>query len=129
MCLTKQCRVDPDVRNNILMAGEKNYTSSAEENRRKPVHITGARPSGTRPGAILGSIIIRLFYKLPLSDQAQVTLQLRDSISDLVLIFLAGPPLPRGPKFFFTAVRTRFRQPCIQMQIAEKLRMRRTSKV
>jgi len=40
---------------------------------------------------MLHAIICRL-YKVTLSDQAQVTLQLTLSLFDLVLRFLAGPP-------------------------------------
>ena len=38
-------------------------------------------------------------YKLDISDQAQVALQLRVSHSDLVYRFLAGPPLRGGGVF------------------------------
>ena len=41
----------------------------------------------------LGSIIICRLYKLTLSDESQVTLQLLSR-------FLAGPPLLGGPKEF-----------------------------
>jgi hypothetical protein len=41
----------------------------------------------------LGSIIIYRLYKLTLPDQAQFSLLLRVSLSDLVQIFLAIPPL------------------------------------
>jgi hypothetical protein len=44
----------------------------------------------------VGSIPICRLYKLALSDQAQVALQLRTSLSDLV-----SPPLLGSPKFFF----------------------------
>jgi hypothetical protein len=46
--------------------------------------------------AFLGSIIICRLYKLTLSRQAEVTLQLKVSLSDLVLKFLAGLPLLGG---------------------------------
>ena len=40
----------------------------------------------------LGSTVACRLYKLTLSYQAQVTLQLRVSLSDLVQRFLVGPP-------------------------------------
>jgi hypothetical protein len=40
----------------------------------------------------ISSIIICRFFVLPLSDQAQVTLKLTASISDVVTRYLAGPP-------------------------------------
>jgi hypothetical protein len=56
----------------------------------KPVQITAARPSGRSPRpnyfayvfVVLGSTIICHLYKLTLSDQAQVSLQMRGSLSD-----------------------------------------------
>jgi hypothetical protein len=69
----------------------KRIVKSADEKGGKPVQITGARKSGKGPGpdnvayvAFLGSIIVCRLYKLTLSDQAQVTLQLTVSLSDLV---------------------------------------------
>jgi len=50
----------------------------------------------------LGSIIFCLLYKLTLSDQASVNLQLAASPSDMQLRFLAGPPLVGGANFFFS---------------------------
>jgi hypothetical protein len=44
----------------------------------------------------LSSITICRLYKLTVSDQTQVTLQLKVGLSDLVSILLAGPPLLRG---------------------------------
>jgi len=49
----------------------------------------------------LHCIFICSLYKLSPPGQAQVTLQLRVSLADLVLKFLAGPPLLAGPKIFF----------------------------
>ena len=49
----------------------------------------------------LCSFIICRVYKLILSAQAKITLQLRVSLSDLVQIFLTGPPLLRCQKIFF----------------------------
>jgi hypothetical protein len=57
-----------------------------------------------------GSIIICPMYKLPLSVQAQDTVSIRVSRSDLIERFLAGPPLG-APKLLFTAIRIRFRRP------------------
>jgi hypothetical protein len=74
---------------------------SADEMRGKPVPIIGAQ-QGARGRTVsyvfvfLGSTIICPLYKLTLSDQVQVTLQLRVSLSDLVQRFLAGPPLLVG---------------------------------
>jgi hypothetical protein len=48
----------------------------------------------------LRCIVICPLYKLTPSDQAQVTLHLRVSLADLVLRFLAGPPLLAEPKIF-----------------------------
>jgi hypothetical protein len=64
--------------------------------------ITGARRSGRGPDCVtyvfvsLGSITIRPLYKLTLSDQPRVTLQLEGRLSDLVYWFLTGPPLLGG---------------------------------
>jgi hypothetical protein len=59
----------------------------------------------------LCSIIICRLYKLALSDQAQVTLQLTVSLSDLVCRFVTGA-LAGGPKIFFlTGARIRSRRP------------------
>jgi hypothetical protein len=44
----------------------------------------------------LDSTIICRLYKSTLSDQAQVTVQLRVYLSDLVQMFVASPPLLRG---------------------------------
>jgi len=48
-------------------------------------------------------------YELTLSDQAQVTLQLRGGLSDLRYRFLVNPPLLEGggAKKFFTGARNR----------------------
>jgi len=83
-----------------------------------PVQITEAWPGspegGPRPKCaahvffffFLGRFIMCRLYKLNLSDETQVTLQLRVSLADLASRFLAGPPLwgarkifHRGPKF------------------------------
>jgi hypothetical protein len=67
--------------------------------REKPVKITWARMSGRRPDyvayvfVLFGGIIICQLYKVTLSHQAQVTLELRFSLSDLVQMLLAGPNL------------------------------------
>ena len=69
--------------------------------------LPGARWSVTGPDYVaygflfLGSIIIYRLYKLTLSDQAKVTLQLSVSLCGLVLKFVADTSLLRGPKFFF----------------------------
>jgi hypothetical protein len=47
----------------------------------------------------LGSVIIRQVYKLALSDAAQVTLQLRVSLSNLVSRFWSSPTLLGGAFF------------------------------
>jgi hypothetical protein len=79
---------------------------SADERAGKPVQITGAWRFGRGPGYIayvfvfLGSIIICRRYRLTLSDQAQVTLKLGVSLSDLVQRILAGPPLLGGGASF-----------------------------
>jgi hypothetical protein len=65
---------------------------SADDREGKPVKIAGARlsESGPRPlylayvFVFYGTIIIYRLYRLPLSDQAQVTRQLRDALSNLV---------------------------------------------
>jgi len=49
--------------------------------------------SGPGPGLTMLHAIICRLYKVSLSDQAQVTLQLTVSLFDLVSKFLAGPPL------------------------------------
>ena len=51
----------------------------------------------------LCSFIICLLYKLTLSAQAKITLQLRVSLSDLVQILLTGPPLLRCQKKCFSS--------------------------
>jgi hypothetical protein len=68
-------------------------SSSADKMGRKPVQIIGARLSGGGPGpdyvayvvVFLGAIIICRVSKLYLSDQAQVTLHMIASPSDLLL--------------------------------------------
>jgi hypothetical protein len=61
----------------------------------KSVQITGDRPSRKRlrPDYVAhSSAIICRLYKVTLSYQAQVTLQLAFCLFDLVSRFLAGPP-------------------------------------
>jgi hypothetical protein len=58
----------------------------------------------------VGSIIICRLYKLNLTDQAQVTLQLRVSVSGLVMWYKAGPSLWGARKNFFTRARTSSRR-------------------
>jgi hypothetical protein len=76
----------------------------------KLVQISGAHDGleeGLGPNCVsyvlvfLGSFSICQLYKLPLSDQTQVILQLRVSLSDEVSRFLACPPLLGKPKKFF----------------------------
>jgi hypothetical protein len=70
------------------------------------VKITRARRPERWPGVhyvayvfvFLGSIIVCCLYKLTLSDQDQVSLQLTVSLSEAVYRFLAGPPLLRAPR-------------------------------
>jgi hypothetical protein len=63
---------------------------SAGERERKRVKITGGRRSGTEPNYVahifvfIDNTIVYKLYKLTLSDQAQVTLQLRIILFDLV---------------------------------------------
>ena len=53
-----------------------------------------------------------------LSDQAQVTLQLRVRLSDLVKRFLAGPPFLGARKFFSTGLEPTFLGlECVKSQI------------
>jgi len=47
-------------------------------------------------------IIICQLYKLTLSDQAQITLQLEFALSKLVERFLISPPILGGPKPTFS---------------------------
>lgn len=74
--------------------------------RERGAQISEARRSGRRPDYIkyifvfLGHTTICRSYKLTLSDQAQVSLQLTVWLSDLAERFLAGPLLLRGPKNF-----------------------------
>jgi len=64
----------------------------ADDREGKPVKITGARLSGRVPKPLCLAhgfvfhviIIIYRLYRLSLSDQAQVTRQLRADLSDLV---------------------------------------------
>ena len=63
----------------------------------------------------LGSIIICRLYKLTISDQAQVTVQLRVSLSDLVSRFLAGLQLLGDRRKDFHWARTRSRRPWVQV--------------
>jgi len=78
------------------------FLVSDEERGRKPVQTTGARLSekGSGPNYVAYFFVVidsSRFYKLNISDQAHFNLKLKDvSLSDLVLKFLAGPPLPGG---------------------------------
>jgi hypothetical protein len=58
----------------------------------------------------LGSIIICRLYKLNLTYQAQVTLQLRVNVFDSVMWYKVGPHLWGAQKLFFTGARTRSRR-------------------
>jgi hypothetical protein len=51
-------------------------------------------------------------YKLTLLEQAQLILQLRVSVFDLLSRFLAPPPLAAGSENFSTTTQTRFWRPC-----------------
>jgi len=62
----------------------------------------------------IGSTIIRRLYKLTLSDQPQVILQLTVGLSDLVQRFFCRSAFAGGPKNFSTGARTRCRRPCPQ---------------
>jgi hypothetical protein len=74
--------------------------SSVDERAGKPVKITGSggQKGGPKPKFLayvfvfFGNIIIGPFYKLTLSAQTKVTLQLTVSLSDLLSRFLARPP-------------------------------------
>jgi len=91
----------------------------ADERWGKPVQITGAQRPGKGPDymayvfVFLGSISICRSYKSTLSDQAQLTLQLRVSHFNFGSSILAGPSLlTRGQrKKFLTGTRTCSRQP------------------
>ena len=63
----------------------------------------------------IGSIIICRLHKLNLTDKAQVTLQLRVSVSDLVMWYKVGSPLWGARKTFFTGARTRSRRSSSQV--------------
>jgi hypothetical protein len=86
----------------------------ADERWGKSVQITGARRPGKEPEymayvfVFLGSISICRSFKSTLSDQAQVTLQLRVSHFDFVSSILAGPSLltRRQRNKFLTGTRT-----------------------
>lgn len=77
-----------------MLPGILNFDTRGSINDRegKPVKITGARLSGKGPKPLYlanvfvshGTIIIYRLHKLSLSDQTQVTLQLRVGLSDLV---------------------------------------------
>ena len=82
----------------------------------EPVQMTAARFSGrgSRPDyfayvfVFLGSTIICRLYKVTLSDQTQVSLKMRDSLSDFKLVH----PCCGARKTFFNGVRARSRRPC-----------------
>jgi hypothetical protein len=86
----------------------------------EPVQITAARPSGRGPSPdyfahvfiFLGSNIICPLYKLTISDQAQVSLQMRDSLSD----FKPVHPYCGAQKPFFSGVRAHSRRSCKNVQ-------------
>ena len=68
----------------------------------------GLRPHcGTHVFALLGNLSIVQINPFTLSPSS---LQLAVSLSDLVWIFLACPPLLGTRKIFFTLTRTRFRR-------------------
>jgi hypothetical protein len=60
------------------------------------------RPTSGYAFVFLGSIIICRVYKLTLSDQAQLTLQLTVTLSDLMKKILFSPPLLGGPEKIFS---------------------------
>jgi hypothetical protein len=74
------------------------------------IHVPWSPEGGPGPNYVaygfifLDGIIVCPLYKLTLSDQAQVTLQLRVSLSDLLLVWrlLAGPSLLGSPKKIFS---------------------------
>jgi len=77
-------------------------TIQCPRQRAKPVHITGIRCSRRGPDYVayvvvfLSSSIIYRLYELTLSAQAEVTLQLRVSLSDILQRFLADSVLLGG---------------------------------
>jgi hypothetical protein len=87
----------------------------ADDRAGKPVKITGARLCCICLAYVFqGSIMLSALYKLTLSAQAKVTLQLTVSLSDLVERFLASALAGGGggPKNFVHRPRTRFRRLC-----------------
>jgi hypothetical protein len=73
-----------------------------------PVQITGG-PTMLHMFVFLSSTIICRLYKLTVSDQTQVMLQLTVGLANLVVRFLAGPPLLGG------GGQSRSRRPCFSV--------------
>ena len=93
--------------------------NSTDETGKKLLQITSARRSVSGPGArlhsicffgFLGTTVVCRLYKLTPTDQAQVTLQFRLSLSDFVYIFLVGLPFWGGGAYFFAGVQIRSRR-------------------
>ena len=85
----------------VQTVSDRLAASSADESFGKPVQITGPRRTRRAPTVrlccmcfvFINSIVLCPLYKLTLSAQAEVILQLRGSLSSLVKRRLVGLPL------------------------------------